>query len=140
MCSSRRLRTSRCFAGLHFDEAGFQIADAVIDEAAVLFELRFAGAARADAAGGAAKVAPHLPQTRQGVFQLGQLHLQTGFDGARPRGENVENQLAAVEHFELGGLFQIADLAGDRSLSKMITSASVARTCSCSSWSLPLPM
>src|SRR5579884_1087522 len=41
------------FACLHFDQARLQIADALIDKPAVFFELRFAGAACADAAAGA---------------------------------------------------------------------------------------
>ncbi len=88
----------------------FEIADAQFDEAAVFFELGFAGAARADAGGGASQVAPHLTQPRQGVFELGQLHLQAGLGGARPGGEDVEDQLTAVEHLDFGGLLQVADL------------------------------
>ena len=58
----------------------------------------------------ARQVGPHLPQARQGVFELGQLDLQPGLDGAGAGGEDVEDQLAAVEHLDLGGLFQVADL------------------------------
>ena len=102
------------------------------DEAAVLFELRLAGAAQADAALVARQVRPHLLQARQRVFELGQLDLQPGLRRAGPRGEDVEDQLAAVEDLDAGRFLQVADLAGDRSLSKMTTSASVALTCSCS--------
>ena len=51
-----------------------------------------------------------LPQARQGVFQLGQLDLQAGLGGAGARGEDVEDQLAAVEDFDLGRFFQVANL------------------------------
>ena len=110
MCSSRRLRDFALLPRLHLDEPIFQVADAGIDEAAVFFQLRFAGAARADAAAGAAEVAPHLPQARQGVFELGQLDLQACLDGAGARGEDVEDQLAAVEHFDVGRFFEVAHL------------------------------
>ena len=44
-----------------FNESLFQIADALIDEAAVFFELGFAGAAQADAAFGLPRqVRPHF--------------------------------------------------------------------------------
>ena len=36
----------------------------MIDEPAIFFKLRFAGAARADAAADASEVAPHLAQER----------------------------------------------------------------------------
>src|SRR5262245_55681913 len=55
---------------------------------------------------------PHLAQPRQCVFQLSQLHLQPGFARPRPRGEDVENQLAAVEYLHFGRFFKIADLGG----------------------------
>ena len=82
MCSSRRLRDLALLARLHLDEPVFQVADARVDEPAIFFQLRFAGAARADAAADAAQVGPHLRKPRQGVFQLGQLDLQARLDGA----------------------------------------------------------
>ena len=81
------------------------------DEPAVLFELRLAGAADADAAAVIPRqVGPHLLQPRQRVFQLGQLDLQPGLRRAGPGGEDVEDQLAAVEDLDAGRLFQVADL------------------------------
>ena len=58
----------------------------------------------------ARQVRPHAFEAGQGVFQLGQFDLQAGLDGAGPAGEDVEDQLAAVEDLDLGRLFQIADL------------------------------
>ena len=97
-------------ARLHLVQAVLEVADAQLDEPAVLFELRFAGAARADAGGGAAQVGPHLAQARQGVLELGQFHLEAGLGGAGAGGEDVEDQLAAVEDLDLGRFFQVADL------------------------------
>ena len=78
-------------------------------------ELRFAGAAHADAAAADPlrdRWVHICSQPGQRVFQLGQLDLQLGFDGAGAGGEDVEDQLAAVEHLELGRFFQVADLGG----------------------------
>src|SRR5262249_56767226 len=99
-------------ASVALAQPGLQVADAGIDEAAVFLELRLAGAARADAGGVPAEVRPHLAQARQGVFQLRQLDLQAGLDGAGAGGEYVEDQLAAVEDLAVGGLLQVADLTG----------------------------
>jgi hypothetical protein len=57
-------------------------------------------------------VAPHLPQPGQRVFQLRQLDLQARLHRPRPGGEDVEDQFAAVQDLDLGGLFQVADLRG----------------------------
>ena len=112
-----------------------------IDKPAVFFQLRFAGAAQADAAGIARQVGPHFPQPRQRVFQLGQLDLQAGLHRARPRGKDVEDQLAAVEHFDLGGLFKIANLGWRQ----VVIKNDYIGLCGfderpCSSSTLPLPI
>src|SRR5437773_1387241 len=44
------------------------------------------------------------------VFELGQLHLHACFGRTGASGENVENQLAAVEDFDVGGFLQVACL------------------------------
>jgi len=46
----------------------------------------------------------------QRVFELGKFDLEPGLDGSRARGEDVEDQLAAVEHFHAKKLFEIAGL------------------------------
>ena len=99
-------------AGLDLVQAVAEVADALVHEPAVLFELRFAGAAQADAALVAGQVAPHVPQPRKAVLELGQLDLHPGLGGAGSGGEDVEDQLAAVEYFDLGGGFQVAGLCG----------------------------
>ncbi len=87
------------------DKAGFalldlvdfvaQAADAFADEAAVDFELLFAGAAGADAGGGAAgdsfEVAPHAGEAGVGVLHLREFDLELGFVGLGAGGENVED-------------------------------------------------
>ena len=53
---------------------------------------------------------PHAAQTRGGVLKLGKLDLQLGLARPRPKCENVENQLAAVDHLALDGSLEPADL------------------------------
>jgi hypothetical protein len=44
-------------------------------------------------------------------LELSEFHLQLGFAGASPRGEEVEDQLAAVDDFSLDDFFQTANLS-----------------------------
>ena len=99
------------FACLDFNQATAQIANPLIDQAAVFFQLGFAGAAQADAARDPRQVGPHAPQTRQGVFQLGQLHLQTCLGRPCSGRKDVQDHLAAIEDLDLGGFFQITHLS-----------------------------
>ena len=74
------------------------------------------------AAGDALEVAPHPGQPRIGVLHLRQLDLQLGFVGLGTGGEDVEDQLRAVEDFDplaafgadffVDEFFQPADLPG----------------------------
>ena len=72
--------------------------DAALDAAPVGFELGLAGAACADAAAqlGHGFAAPGQP--RQHVFKLRQLDLELAFASAGVTGEDVQNQLGAIEH------------------------------------------
>src|SRR5262249_52763122 len=70
-----------------------------------------AEAALAGRPGVAGEVGPHLPQPGERILQLGQFDLEPGLRGAGPGGEDVEDQFAAVEHLDLGGFFQVANLA-----------------------------
>ena len=70
------------------------------------FELRFAGAARADGrarTGLALEMGPHAGQPRQQIFILRELHLQPALLCAGTLGENIENESAPVHdaHAEL---------------------------------------
>ena len=68
------------------------------DVAAIGFELGFAGAARADAAAQPRQPAPDADQPRQQIFELRELDLQLAFARARAPGEDVEDQLRAIDH------------------------------------------
>src|SRR5215470_13793148 len=86
--------------------------DAITHSAAINFELGFAGAAAADAAHQPGHLGAAAGQSRQQVFQLRQLDLNAPFGGLRALGENVQNQLGAVENFQVGGLVDGAHLRG----------------------------
>jgi hypothetical protein len=47
-------------------------------------------------------------QARQQVLQLSQLDLQFAGEAARPLGEDVENELAAVDHLDAQGALEVA--------------------------------
>src|SRR6185437_984061 len=89
------------------DDVDFRPEDsnAFADESAVGFELGFAGPAGADAhalaaAGDSLQVAPHPGQPGIRVLHLGQLNLELGFVGLGARGEDVEDQLGAIEDLD----------------------------------------
>jgi len=99
----------------------FKQGDAVGDQSAVDFDLAFPRAARSDAAhdassgcaagtGDAFQVRPHPAKPRGGVLELGQLNLQACRPAARTPGEDVQNQLTAIENLSPRGLFDLADL------------------------------
>ena len=50
---------------------------------------------------------PAAHQSRRQVLKLGQLHLQFTFVGARPLGEDIQNQAGAIQHSAFEQLFQI---------------------------------
>jgi len=99
----------------------FQLGDSFLDDSSVDFELLFAGTSGADAAydscGGCAagtcnavKVRPHSRQTRIGVFELGEVNLQLCLPCFRTGGEDVEDELAAVNDLFLDNLLEVANL------------------------------
>ena len=53
---------------------------------------------------------PHALEARQAVAQLGQLYLQPGLWGLGPPGEDVHDQLAAVDHGLFRDLLNVAFL------------------------------
>ena len=102
---------------------GFEFALAAVDahvgEPAVHFDLLLthaAGRAAARSAAGAAaftvKVAPHPGEPGQGVLHAGEFDLQAGLLGVGALGENIENDLLAVDHAEVGEFFPLALLGG----------------------------
>ena len=55
-------------------------------------------------------MSPHALQPRQAVAQLGQLDLEPGLGGLRPLGEDVHDQLAAIDHGFVRDLLNVAFL------------------------------
>ena len=66
-------------------------------QAAVGLQLRLARASRADAAAEAFEVLPHAPHARQVVLELRELDLELSLSRHRVLGEDVEDQLRAVD-------------------------------------------
>ena len=85
-----------------------EVVDALADAAAVDFEPRLAGAARADAAAQARHRRALAGQPRQAVFHLRQLHLQLAFRGLRALREDVQNQRRSVDHAHAQRVFEVA--------------------------------
>ena len=94
----------------HFLEVTLQAGNALLHAATVHLELGFAGAPRADAAGLARKVRPHAGQPREKILQLGQLDLQAPLAAAGAAGEDVEDELRAVENLARGDAFEVPPL------------------------------
>ena len=76
------------------------------------FQLRLAGASRADAAAQAGHGLSHAGELGQKVLVLRQLHLEPAFLGLGALGKDIENQGAAIEHRGVGEILQGADLGG----------------------------
>ena len=85
----------------HLAEAALEQRDAAPRDAAVGLELRLAGASRADAAAEPLEVLPHPPHPRQVVLELRQLDLELALGAPRVLGEDVEDQLRAVDDARL---------------------------------------
>ena len=78
-------------------EPGPQLRDAAPGHAAVALELGLARAARADAAAEPLEVLPHAAHPRQVVLELGELDLELALGADGVLGEDVEDQLGAVD-------------------------------------------
>ena len=76
--------------------------DAVTRAPSIDFELRFAGAAASDASRQSRECGVHLGETREHVAQLRELDLKLAFPALRASGEDVENELSAVENLQVG--------------------------------------
>ena len=106
-------RFAACFAlFFHLRQLPAQGGDFGLNQAAVGFELGFAGAFQADAAFLALQVSVSAHQPSGQVGQLRQFHLQPAFLRLGALGENRQNQADAVEHAALQGAFQITFLRG----------------------------
>src|SRR5439155_7238287 len=80
------------------------------DQPAVGLELGFARTAGADAAGLALEMLPQAGQAGQGVLKLRELDLESRLASARAPGEDVEDQLGAVDHLAVERLLEVAHL------------------------------
>ena len=91
-------------------DARLQRGDALAHAAAVHFQLGLARSTPADAAGQPRErvVAAHQP--RQEILELRQLHLELAVGALRAAGEDVEDELGAVEDAQRGGLADVPRL------------------------------
>ena len=114
-------------------------ADAVPDPPAIGLELRFAGAAGADAAAEPRQRGARADQPRQQVLELRQLDLQLAFPRPRAPREDVEDELRAIDDLAVERFSMLRSCAGLSSLSKIddVGAHFVARRRERSS--LPLP-
>ena len=85
--------------------------------AAIDLELGLAGSARADsgaraAAAHARQMRPLAREPRLQVGELRDLDLQLAFQGPRALRENVQNELAAIDHAQLHLVLEVARLRG----------------------------
>src|SRR5437762_6388815 len=79
--------------------------DPFLDAATIDFQLRFPRTAGADAASLSRQVTPHSGQARQQILQLRELDLQSALTTSRALGEDVENELGAIEDFAREQIF-----------------------------------
>ena len=90
-------------------EFDFDARDALLDQAAVGFKLRLAGAAeKAEAAALAFEMGPGAHQPALLVGEMGVLDLQRAFARARAPAEDFQDQSGAIDDFRVPGFFQIA--------------------------------
>src|SRR5205807_6578213 len=80
------------------------------DAAAIRFQFRLAGSARADSAAEAREGVAGAGEPRQQVFQLGELDLQLAFARAGATGEDVEDQLRAIDDLAAHLFLDVAKL------------------------------
>jgi len=70
--------------------------DATADRSAILFQLGFAGSARANPSPLTREAEAAALQPWESVAQLSELHLKTSSRARRSLGKNVEDQLTAI--------------------------------------------
>lgn len=100
--------------GADFVELAFEAMDAVANEAAVGFDLGFAGAACADAAAEALEVGPLAGEAGEEVFVLGELDLEAALLGAGAAGEDVYDEGGAVNDLGVDDAFDDLLLGGGK--------------------------
>src|SRR5439155_5492103 len=91
------LLASRCTLALELLQPPPELRDASPRKPSVGLELRLAGAARADPAAEPLEVLPHAAHARQVVLELRELDLELALGRDGVLGEDVEDQLCAVD-------------------------------------------
>lgn len=94
------------------DEFGFEAGDAVAHYAAILFELGFAFAAERAFAALPGQVSPGAGETWERIFHAREGDLEDGFAGVGAIGEDLEDDLFAIDDAEAGEFFPVALLGG----------------------------
>src|SRR6185295_7375802 len=89
-------------------DLALDVLDPLPDATPVRLELRLPRTPRADAAAEAGEQHALAGEARQHVVELGQLDLQAAFTGARAAGEDVEDELRAVERLHLELFLEVA--------------------------------
>ena len=100
--------------GADFFQVGFQFAYAGFNAAAIGFQFGFAGATCSDAAAEPGERSALAVKARQTVFQLGQFHLQAAFGGAGTAGENIEDELRAIDDPHATEALEVSLLSGGK--------------------------
>src|SRR5208282_2139284 len=106
-----RLAARSSLAANGFDRL-LDFSDAVANASAVSFKLLLARSARPNSAAEARKLFATSGQTREQVVQLREFHLELAFPRAGVAGEDVEDQLSAVDDAAADSLFHVAKLHG----------------------------
>ena len=91
-------------------ELGLDVAEAMVDLAAIGFELGFTRAAGADAAAKLGHGAAASGEARELVLELGELDLELALAGAGVAGEDVEDELRAIDDVAGQAGFDVAKL------------------------------
>lgn len=96
--------------GTHVLYPIFQFSNPPPDPAPVRFKFLFAGAACPDSSPESRKQYAVAGEAGQKIIQLCKLHLQLSLAASSPPGENIENELGAVDHFQVNYFFEVAKL------------------------------
>src|ERR1039457_4447075 len=99
-------------SGAHAIQILLDFLDAAVDAAAIGFQLRLTGAARADAAARPGHLDAPAGQARQQIIQLREFHLQAALTRARAMGEDIQDELRAIDDAARKLLLQVALLSG----------------------------
>src|SRR5215510_10770526 len=85
--------------------------DPVPDTSAIYFKLGLSRSPAADAPHQPGHLGARATQSRQHILQLCKLYLDFPFSALSSLGENIEDQLSAVDDFQVGGLVDRPNLS-----------------------------